>query len=157
LYHKRREECVLFLEDCFGSTTRPQRLRDAGYKVKCFVEEHFCDKKGRKEERVKDPRIISLCAAQNYVLVTPDKNMLYTHAETIRKTDIAIIASVAGTKDIDDWITQLIEAKAKIERHVKKTPRPWFMRLGLTGSINVQTIKADRITRRRRPREGQEK
>jgi hypothetical protein len=86
--------------------------------------DHFCDSKGRKLERVKDPRIISFCASQKYVLVTPDKNMLFTHAETIKKTDVAIIASVAGTQDIDDWITQLIAVKAKIERHVKKTERP---------------------------------
>lgn len=144
------------MEDCFGSTTRPKRLTDAGYKVKCFVE-HFCDKKGRKQERVKDPRIIRFCAAQKFVLVTPDKNMRYTHAETIKQTDVAIIASIVGTRDIDEWITQLIAKKTQIERHVKKFPRPSFMRLGLTGSINIETVKADRTTRRHRPHEGQEK
>jgi hypothetical protein len=155
LYHKRHEECVLFLEDCFGSTTRPQRLKDAGYEVVCFTEK-FCDKGGRKEENVKDPRIIRLCASQKWVLITPDKNMVFTHAETIKKTDVAIIASTIGTRDMDNWINQLIKAKAKIERHVKKTPRPWFMRLGITGSINIQTVGAEKRTRRRRPNEGQE-
>lgn len=82
--------------------------------------------------------------------------MLFTHTETIKKTDIAIIASTAGTTDIDDWIKQVIKAKAKIERYAKKHPRPWFMRLGLTGSINIETVGAERITRRSRPREGQE-
>lgn len=124
--------------------------------MQCFID-HFCDKKGRKEERVKDPRIIKFCAERKLILVTPDKNMLYTHAETIKKTDVAIIASTAGTTDIDEWIKQLIKAKPKIERHVKKTPRPWFMRLGLTGTIHIQTVGADRKSSRHRPREGQEK
>jgi len=123
--------------------------------VECFIE-HFKDKKGRKEERVKDPRIIRLCASKKFVLVTPDKNMLFTHSETIKNTDVAIIASTVGTCDMDNWVNQLIKAKGKIERHVKKHPRPWFMRLGITGSINIQTVSVDRQTRRRRPREGQE-
>jgi hypothetical protein len=155
LYHKRHEECVLFLEDCYGTSHRPKRLRDAGFKVECFIR-HFCDEKGRKEERVKDPTIIRFCARQKWVLVTPDKEMLFTHADTIKKTDVAIIASTNGTRDLDNWIEQVVKAKAKIERHVKKYPRPWFMRLGMTGSINIQTVGADKKTKRRRPREGQE-
>jgi hypothetical protein len=123
--------------------------------VECFIN-HFCDHKGRKKERVKDPTIIKYCAANKFILVTPDKNMLLTHAETIKKTDVAIIASTRGTQDLDIWVEQVIKSKATIERNVKKYQRPWFMRLGLTGSINIQTVGASRSTKRHRPREGQE-
>jgi len=123
--------------------------------VECFIH-HFRNEQGRKEERVPDPRIIRFCAKHKFVLITPDKNMLFTHWDTIQQTDVAIVASTNGTQDIDTWIEQLIEAKATIERHVRKHERPWFMRLGITGSISIQTVGESKRQRRHRPREGQE-
>lgn len=133
----------------------PKRLRSAGYTVEVF-REHFPGKPGRAEQGVKDPHIIKFCARQKWVLITTDKNMRFTHRETIKQTDVAIVATTSNNESLENWVTALIKAKASIERHVKKTSRPWFGLLGRTGNLNVQTVTTESYTRRHRPREGQE-
>lgn len=150
---KRHEPCVLFLEDAFGSGKHPKTLRDAGFTVECFGD-HFPDATRGKEQNVKDPRIINLCHEKNFVLITTDKNLPITHAATIKKTEIAIIATANNNADPAVWVQAIISAKARIERHCKKVPRPSFATISKTGNLTVRPIS---ISRRHRPREGQEK
>jgi len=154
LYTKRHESCVLFLEDAFGSGVYPEQLRAAGFIVECFGD-HFPDPDRKKEQAVKDPRIIQLCHEKKWVLVTTDKNILYTHVQTIKKAEILIIATESNRIPLDTWIKALIKAKPKIERLVKRSERPYFACIGRTGNLNRK--KVGERTRRHRPREGQEK
>lgn len=155
---KRREQCVLFLEDFFAES-HAERLRKAGYpQVERFVY-HFQDQRtSRCEQSVKDPSIIKFCASKKWLLVTPDGNMLFTHVETIKKTDVAILATAHNSaQDVDEWVDGLITGKAEIERFFKKFPRPSFATFNRQGKINSKkTITPDRTTRRNRPREAQE-
>jgi uncharacterized protein DUF5615 len=123
--------------------------------VECFAT-HFRDAKGRKEESVKDPRIIKFCDEKKWVLVTTDRNMSLTHIETIKKTEIAIIATSSNNQPLDTWAKALIKAKPKIERFVRKHPRPSFATIGTTGCLTQRAISAKAHTRRHRPFEGQE-
>lgn len=152
-YAKRHEECVLFLEDVFGTTTNPQKLRDAGFKVECFAQ-HF-QNEGRREERVIDPRIIRYCNLKKYVLFTADKNIRFTHVEVIKQTEIAIIATESNTKYPPSmFVEALIKARRSVERKVKRFPRPWFAHLSIDGRIRkIETITCEMITRRKRPSE----
>jgi hypothetical protein len=152
-YAKRHEECVLFLEQVFGTSDCPKKLEEAGFKVVCFA--HAFPTEAASHARVPDPRIINHCYQNKYVLVTFDKNMRYTHVETIKKTDIAIIATESGDKyPAARWIDALIQARSKVRSKAKRFPRPWFARLQITGAIrHIETITENMRTRRNRPRE----
>jgi hypothetical protein len=142
------------LEDAFGSGVYPEQLRKAGFDVQCF-EKHFPDPERKKEQAVKDPRIIRLCDDNKWVLITTDKEMLFTHVETIKKTEILIIATESNRIPLSTWVDALIKAKPKIERLVKRSERPYFACIGRTGNLNRKQI--GKATRRHRPKEGQEK
>jgi Txe/YoeB family toxin of Txe-Axe toxin-antitoxin module len=144
----------LFLEDAFGSGVIPKQLREAGFAVECFGD-HFSDPDRKKEQAVKDPRIIQLCHEKKWVLITTDKNILYTHVQTIRKTEVLIIATESNRIELDIWVQALIKAKPKIERLVKRSERPYFACIGRTGNLNRKQVGT--TTRRHRPKEGQEK
>ncbi|MGH9812791.1 MAG: hypothetical protein ACRD4T_06600 [Candidatus Acidiferrales bacterium] len=145
------------MEDGFGTTIWPDRLRQAGFNIECFAT-HF-QKEGRKEEGVKDARMVKYCASRRYVLITTDKNIHRTHVEAVKKTDVCIIATESnqGKGSIGMWVEALIKAKASIERHAKKFPRPSFARLSRSGKLNrKEHITEEKYTRRRRPKEQEE-
>jgi hypothetical protein len=154
-YVKQRDKCVLFLEDAFGTTTHPQKLKHAGFEVECFAEV-FNVGGTRPEDGVKDPRIIRHCHTKKRVLITTDKNIRYTHIEEIKKTSIAIIATESNRSPagIPIWVDALIKAKPEIERKLKKFQKPWCARLSRTGKLaGIETITPEMITRRTRPKE----
>jgi hypothetical protein len=149
---------VLFLEDSFGES-HAEKLRRAGYaQVERFVY-HFQDERTEKcEQSVKDPKIIRYCASHKWMLVTTDSNMACTHVETIKKTDIAILATAHNSaEDMDEWVEGLIDGRAAFERFFKKVDRPSFATFNRQGKITSErTITPERYTKRKRPREGQE-
>jgi hypothetical protein len=159
---KRREyPFVLFLEDGFGSTDHPDALRKAGYEVRCFREDFpRASDPGKAEESVKDPRIIRHCNDKDYVLITTDKNLCYTHIETVKKTNIVIIATQSNNEPIEVWVKAIIKSKSKIERLIKHTlkdgERPCCARISKNGDIIVDENYRTRTTTRNRPKEGQE-
>jgi hypothetical protein len=139
------------LDDAFGTKIAPSRLRAAGYEVHCFAD-YFKDQQGRKEEGVKDPRIIRFCHRKKWLLVTADSNIHKTHVEEIKRTDIAILATAHNTDDMDEWVEGLIRAKVEIERKFKKHPRPWFAQFNRQGKITtIRTLTEASYTRRSRP------
>jgi hypothetical protein len=151
-YPKRREECVLFLEQGFGKDCR-DKLIASEFKVVYFAEEF--PEEARLHQRVPDPRIIKLCDHEKYVLFTMDKNMRHTHVEEIKKTECAIIATESCDKYAPiKWVDALIAAKAEFHRKFKRYPRPWFAHLQITGHLRkIETIVPEMRTRRTRPRE----
>lgn len=92
------------------------------------------------------------------MLVTTDSSMRQTHVETIKKTDVAILATAHNSADdMDEWVEGLIAGKAKIERFFRKQARPSFATFNRQGDIpSKTTITPDQRTRRKRPREAQE-
>lgn len=150
----------MFLEDVFGSGPYPELLRSAGFEVICFRDD-FSVNPGQPEQSVKDPRIIRHCYEHNYVLITTDKQLCYTHIGTVKKTDIVVIATESNRDSISIWVEALIKAKAKIERLIKQTQksgnRPCSARLTRTGSIWSDKDYLKRTTTKKRPKEGQEK
>jgi hypothetical protein len=154
-YVKQRDKCVLFLEEVFGTTVHPQKLREAGFVVECFAEVFNVDGK-TPEAGVKDPRIIRHCQSKRRVLITPDKNIRYTHVEEIKKTTIAIIATESNRSPagVAIWVEALIKAKPEIERKLRKHPLPWSARLSRAGKLTcLETITPEMTTRRNRPKE----
>ncbi len=151
---KHREPCILFLEDVFAES-HAERLRSAGYVQVERFRTHFPDgKPGSVEQSVKDPRIIKLCAKNNWVLVTVDSNMEKTHCELIKQTEVTILASAHNhADDMKEWVEGLILAKASLEAHFKKTPRPWCATFSRNGKITMHVITQATKSRRNRPKE----
>ena len=92
--------------------------------------------------------------------LTEYQNLSKTHIETVKKTDIVIIATQSNNEPIAVWVEALIKSKAKIERLVKRTlksgERPCCARISKNGDISVDENYRNRSTTRKRPREGQE-
>ena len=152
---KRREPCILFLDDAFESADA-ERLLASGYcKVELF-RKHFKRPDGGKEQSVKDPRVIRLCNAKKWLLVTTDSDLRYTHTEEIKKAeDLSILATAHNrVDDIDEWVDGLIKARAAVEREFKKRKRPWFAQFSRQGQITtIYTLEGHHLSRRVRPLE----
>jgi hypothetical protein len=145
----------LFLEAVFGTGEKCDTLKKAGWRVECFAD-HFRGEDGKIKDGVKDPEIIKFCAKSQWLLITTDKAMRETHVETIKETEIAIIATASNQTALDVWIKALIKSKAKIERAFKKHPRPWFATITPSGDLKISQITEELFTRRQRHKEGQE-
>jgi hypothetical protein len=89
-----------------SSGNHPDALRRAGFDVRCFRDDfHYT---GEARANVKDPRVIRHCHQHNYVLVTTDKELCYTHIGTVKKTDIVVIATESNRSEISVWVNALI-------------------------------------------------
>jgi predicted nuclease of predicted toxin-antitoxin system len=138
---KRREECVLFLDEGFAAESVAVRLRTAGFTVQRFPE-WFIDANGQVRRNVEDPEVIRFCHKNGWLLVTKDHEMKNTHREEIKKTEVAILATAHNSAATDDvWVVSLINMKTRILREFKKYDRPWFATFSRTAKITIETIK----------------
>lgn len=138
---KRREECVIFLDEGFSAESVAVRLRTAGFTVQRFPE-WFVDENGETKKNVEDPEVIKFCHKNGWLLLTRDHEMKNLHREEIRKTDIAILATAHNSaKDQDEWVAAIINLKSRILREFKKRERPWFGTFSRTAVLNITTIK----------------
>lgn len=151
---KRREECIVFLDDCFDTNTSFTILQNAGFTVERF-RTHFpaLDKKSNREADVKDPRVIHLCAQNGYLLLTTDREMKTTFIELLKQTDIAVLATANNNESDDIWAQRVSDKKARILRDFKKCERPYFSIIQRSTEITVETLRSAMRTRRTRPSE----
>ncbi|MFZ3277385.1 MAG: DUF5615 family PIN-like protein [Candidatus Sulfotelmatobacter sp.] len=138
---KRREECVLFLDEGFSAESVAVRLRTAGFTVQRFPE-WFRDENGSVRRNVEDPEIIRFCHKNGWLLVTTDHEMKNTHRGEIKKAEVAILATAHNSlEDQDEWVAALINLKTRILREFKKRERPWFGTFSRTANLTITTIK----------------
>jgi predicted nuclease of predicted toxin-antitoxin system len=139
---KRREECVLFLDEGFSAESVATRLSTAGFTVQRFPE-WFRDDSGKVRVNVEDPEIIRFCHKNGWLLVTTDHEMKNMHLEEIKKTEVAILAtSHNSAENPDEWVIALINLKSRILREFKKRERPWFGTFSRTANLTISTITA---------------
>jgi uncharacterized protein with PIN domain len=137
---KRREECVLFLDEGFSAESVAVRLRTAGFTVQRFPE-WFKDEDGCVRRNVEDPEVIRFCHKTGWVLVTRDHEMKNTHREEIKKREVAILATAHNSsEDQDEWVVAQINLKSRILREFKKRERPWFATFSRTANLKIATI-----------------
>lgn len=138
---KRREECVLFLDEGFSAESVAVRLRTAGFTVQRFPE-WFKDEHGNVRKNVEDPEVIRFCHKNGWLLVTRDHEMKNTHREEIKRTDVAILATAHNSsEDQDEWVVAVINLKTRILREFKKRQRPWFATFSRTARLTIATIR----------------
>lgn len=145
---KRRERCVLFLEDFFTESDAA-RLREHYGGVECFGA-HFRDPTRRVQQKVSDGQIIDFCNKRGWLLVTPDRDMRFAHVQEIQSTEIAILATANNNSSTTEWVDALIKGRAEIERYFRKHQRPCFATFNRSGKItSAVTIGPERYTRRK--------
>jgi len=152
---KRREPCVLFLDDSFESADGDRLIANGYCRVELF-RKHFKRPDGGKEQSVKDPRILRFCNTHKWIFVTTDSELRHTHVEVIKGlSDLAILATSHNTvSDIEEWVVGLIKARISVEREFRKRPRLWFAQFNRQGKITtIYTISEKHISRRIRPLE----
>jgi uncharacterized protein with PIN domain len=138
---KRREECVLFLDEGFSAESVAIRLRTAGFTVQRFPE-WFRDEHGKVKRNVEDPEVIRFCHKNGWMLVTRDHEMKNTHRGEIKNTEVAILATAHNSlEDQDEWVAALINLKSRILREFKKRERPWFGTFSRTANLTINTIR----------------
>ena len=138
---KRREECVLFLDEGFSAESVAVRLRTAGFTVQRFPE-WFKDANGQPLRNISDPEVIKFCHKNGWMLVTRDHEMRNLHRQDIRKTDVAILATAHNSaENQDEWVASIINLKGRILREFKNRERPWFATFSRTANLTIQTIK----------------
>jgi uncharacterized protein with PIN domain len=138
---KRREECVLFLDEGFSAESVAVRLRTAGFTVQRFPE-WFRDSEGQPLRNVSDVDVIKFCQRNGWLLVTRDHEMKSFHREEIRKSDIAILATAHNSaKDQDEWVVAIINLKSRILREFKKRERPWFATVSRAAIMRIETVR----------------
>jgi uncharacterized protein with PIN domain len=138
---KRREECVLFLDEGFAAESVATRLRTAGFTVQRF-HEWFRDQDDKLRQNVKDPEIIHFCHKNGWMLVTRDHEMKNLHRQEIKRTDVAILATAHNSsEDQDEWVVALINLKSRIQREFKNHERPWFATFSRTARLTITTVK----------------
>jgi len=137
---KRREECVLFLDEGFSAESVAVRLRTAGFTVQRFPE-WFRDEDGKVRRNVQDPEIIRFCHKTGWMLVTRDHEMKNMHRQEIKRTEVAILATAHNSsEDQDIWVVAIINLKSRILREFKKRERPWFATFSRTGNSKIETV-----------------
>jgi len=138
---KRREECVLFLDEGFSAKSVAVRLSTAGFTVQRFPE-WFKDENGDVRRNVEDPEVIRFCQKTGWMLVTRDHEMKSTHREEIKRTDVAILATAHNSSENqDEWVAALINLKSRILREFKKRERPWCGTFSRTANLTIATVK----------------
>ncbi|MGA2250389.1 DUF5615 family PIN-like protein [Terracidiphilus sp.] len=138
---KRREECVLFLDEGFSAESVAVRLRTAGFTVQRFPE-WFRDENNQTRRNVLDPEIIRFCHKNGWLLVTRDHEMKNLHREEIRKSEVAILATAHNSaEDQDEWVAALINLKSRILREFRKHERPWFATFSRSAVLTITKIK----------------
>ncbi len=150
---KRRERCIIFLDDAFDAEGIPESLLAAGYyRVERFTK-HFprIDGTEKRQQNVKDPNVLRLCNREGWLLVTTDSDMRFTHIEEIKNcVNVAILATAHNAvEDPYEWVRGLEKGRTAIERKFRKQQPPWYGQFNRDGKITTCYTVTDRHSSRR--------
>lgn len=91
----------------------------------------------KREQAVKDSRVIALSHKMKMVVLTTDHRMREKHKDEFAKYPEAMVVATAHKTGSDElWAKAFIKAKAEIERLHKKRQRPWFAKITQNGEIS---------------------
>jgi len=138
--HKKyqHEKCVVLLDDCFCNDEVAAKLAAKGFVLDLFTKYFPRDgaNNGKREQGVKDARVISLSHKQKMVVLTTDHRMREDHRKEFARYRQAMVVSTAHRTGSDEiWIKAFIKAKPEIERRHKRQQRPWFAKIGQDGTL----------------------
>lgn len=138
--HKKyqHEKCVVLLDDCFCNNDVARALTVAGFVLELFTTHFQRDgaPEGKREQGVKDARVIALSHKLKMIVLTTDHRMREKHKNDFAKYPQAMVVATAHRNGSDDiWAQAFIKAKPEIERRHKKQMRPWFAKISQDGKL----------------------
>ena len=93
---------------------------------------------GKREQGVKDSRVIALSHRLKMVVLTTDHRMREDHKSEFAKYPQAMVVATAHKTGSDEvWANAFIKARKKIEALHKKQGRPWFAKISQNGEITI--------------------
>lgn len=98
-------------------------------------QEHYNKKQG-----VTDEENIVLCAKNDWLLTTTDKNLVLRYRDLLHKHKQCVVFTSNNQEKFETWIKALTKAKMAIERNWKKTAPSWVGRLHPTGYLEVSAL-----------------
>jgi len=112
----------------------------AGFAVEQFTA-HFprsASEPTKRQQGVKDPKVIALSHHRGWLILTADKNMRIAHVEDFKKHPNATVLAITHHDGDDEiWVKAIITAKIQIERQFKKQARPWYAQVNKEGQVTT--------------------
>jgi uncharacterized protein with PIN domain len=91
---RRRDPCILFMDEGFGYKELAPQLRVLGYEIKCHQEHH------NKKQGVEDDENIAICAENNWLLTTTDKNLVLRYRDLLKKHKQSVVFTSNNKKNL---------------------------------------------------------
>ncbi len=123
---------------CFCNDEVARIISDDGFVLELFTKHFPRDGSASKREQgVKDSRVIALSHRLKMVVFTTDHTMREAHKEEFARYPEAMVVATAHRSGTDEmWANAFVKAKANIERLHKKQGRPWFAKITQDGKIS---------------------
>jgi len=152
-YQKWRDDCIVFLDDCFASDSAVATLQPY-FEVRDF-RVIFPDARKGKQNGIPDCPVIRKCHEEKWLLLTCDREMVKTHVEEIKQSpNVTILSAAHGSSSPEEHracLSAIVKLKPTILRMYKNKPRPWFATFSRQAAVtSFMTITEDHFTRRTR-------
>ena len=122
------------MDEGFGYKELAPRLRVLNYQIECHQEHH------NKKQSISDDINILICAENNWLLTTTDKNLVLRYRDLLNKHKQSVVFTSNNQEKFDTWLKAFTVAKIAIERNWKKTPPSWIGRLHPSGYLEVSGL-----------------
>jgi hypothetical protein len=129
------EPPVFFLDRTFGRIELAEMLRAGDFHIVTIYEEY-----GDAESKIADPVVISDCGFKNRVLLTGDKDLVYTWAKEIKEAGIAVFVTTDNNEGPKQWAPRIIAAKGDILRELRRRQKPFTARISTEGRVTLVRI-----------------
>lgn len=129
------EPPVFFLDRTFGRKELAEMLRLEDFLIVTLFDEY-----GEAESRIADPVIIQDCGLKNRVLLTGDKDLVYTWAKEIVDAKIAVFVTTDNNEGPKQWGPRIISAKSDIARELRRRHKPFTARISSQGKVTQVRI-----------------
>lgn len=138
------------MDEGFGLKELAPQLRATGYQIHCHQHHH------NKRQGVKDDENILICAKNNWLLTTTDKNLVLRYRDLLRIHKQSVVFTSNNQEEFETWVRAFTKAKAAIERNWKKKAPSWIGRLHPNGYLEVYALMQyteyqSETVRRKRP------
>lgn len=86
--------------------------------------------------------MIQDCGLKNRVLLTGDKDLVYTWAKEILEAKIAVFVTTDNNEGPKRWGPRIVKAKREIFRELTRRPKPFTARISREGRVTQVRIYA---------------
>jgi hypothetical protein len=122
------------MDEGFGYKDLSPQLRVIGYQIYCHQEHNH------KRQGIKDDENIVVCAKNNWLLTTTDKNLVLRYRDLLHKHKQSVVFTSNNQEKFETWVRAFTKAKAAIERNWRKKPPSWIGRLHPNGYLEVSAL-----------------